>query len=98
VGAPPAQVELPIIYRDFIGQGNSKRSTTTCYNPVTELPTAQISHRLQRAQRQWCGRCGRNLARRGRTARLRLSGRQLRSEPGPPLPERRQYASQLQRA
>src|ERR1041384_3160473 len=40
-GTPPAQVALPIIYRDFIGQGNSNRSTTTCYNPVTEAPTAQ---------------------------------------------------------
>ena len=40
-GTPAAQVVLPIIYRDFIGQGNSNRSTTTCYNPVTEAPTAQ---------------------------------------------------------
>lgn len=40
-GTPPTQLKLPIIYRDFIGQGNSNRSTTTCYNPVTEAPTAQ---------------------------------------------------------
>ncbi len=40
-GAPAPQVLLPIIYRDFIGQGNSNRDTTTCYNPVTEVATAQ---------------------------------------------------------
>jgi fibro-slime domain-containing protein len=40
-GTPPAQLKLPIIYRDFIGQGNSNRNTATCYNPVTEAPTAQ---------------------------------------------------------
>lgn len=40
-GAPPTQVQLPIIYRDFIGQGNSNRSTATCFNPITETATAQ---------------------------------------------------------
>jgi len=39
-GAPPPTVKLPIIYRDFIGQGDSLRDTATCYNPVTETPTA----------------------------------------------------------
>ena len=41
VGVPPAQLQLPIIFRDFIGEGNSTRNTATCYNPVTEAPTAQ---------------------------------------------------------
>ncbi len=41
VGEPAAQVKLPIIYRDFIGQGNSKRSSASCYDPVTEQATAQ---------------------------------------------------------
>jgi len=39
-GTPPAQLQLPIIYRDFIGKGNSNRDTATCYNPITEAPTA----------------------------------------------------------
>ena len=38
-GTPPATVELPIIYRDFIGQGNSLRDTDDCYNPVTGAPS-----------------------------------------------------------
>ncbi len=38
---PPAAVDLPIILRDFVGWDNSLRSTTTCYNPMTEMPTAQ---------------------------------------------------------
>jgi fibro-slime domain-containing protein len=40
-GTPPATVELPIIYRDFIGQGNSLRNTSQCYNPVNEAPSVQ---------------------------------------------------------
>jgi fibro-slime domain-containing protein len=32
-GTPPATVELPIVYRDFIGEGNSLRSTSSCYDP-----------------------------------------------------------------
>jgi fibro-slime domain-containing protein len=40
-GAPPETIVLPIIYRDFIGEGNSLRSTTACYNPVTEQPSVQ---------------------------------------------------------
>ncbi len=36
-GAPAPSVALPIVFRDFIGQGNSKR--TNCYNPVTESPS-----------------------------------------------------------
>jgi fibro-slime domain-containing protein len=34
--APPASLKLPIVFRDFIGEGNSNRSGTSCYNPVTE--------------------------------------------------------------
>ncbi len=41
VGVKPAQLQLPIIYRDFIGQDNSKRNTANCYNPVTSAPSAQ---------------------------------------------------------
>ncbi|MEY4547430.1 MAG: hypothetical protein RL685_3625 [Pseudomonadota bacterium] len=37
-GTPPGSLVQPIVYRDFIGQGNSDRSTTTCYNPITEVP------------------------------------------------------------
>ncbi|HTV18513.1 MAG TPA: fibro-slime domain-containing protein, partial [Polyangiaceae bacterium] len=40
-GAPPSTVVLPILYRDFIGEGNSLRSTATCYNPVTQQPSPQ---------------------------------------------------------
>jgi fibro-slime domain-containing protein len=36
---PPEMVTLPIIYRDFIGQGNSNRNTDSCYDPVFEGPT-----------------------------------------------------------
>jgi fibro-slime domain-containing protein len=39
-GAPPAQLKLPIIFRDFIGQGNSNRDPSTCYNPVTDPTNA----------------------------------------------------------
>jgi fibro-slime domain-containing protein len=39
-GTPPSTIALPIIYRDFIGQGNSLRDTDSCYNPVTESPSA----------------------------------------------------------
>jgi fibro-slime domain-containing protein len=41
IGEPPPTLALPIIYRDFIGEGNSLRDTASCYNPVTEAPTAQ---------------------------------------------------------
>jgi fibro-slime domain-containing protein len=36
--APPASLALPIVFRDFIGEGNSNRNTNNCYNPVTEQP------------------------------------------------------------
>lgn len=32
-GTPPDTIELPIIYRDFIGRSNSKLDSSTCYNP-----------------------------------------------------------------
>ena len=38
-GAPPTTLGLPIVYRDFIGEGNSLRNTSSCYNPVTESPS-----------------------------------------------------------
>jgi fibro-slime domain-containing protein len=38
-GQPPPTLQLPIIFRDFIGQGNSNRNTASCYNPVTESPS-----------------------------------------------------------
>lgn len=41
LGTPPDTIALPIIYRDFIGQGNSLRSTASCYNPVTEQPSGE---------------------------------------------------------
>ena len=41
IGEPPPQVELPIIFRDFIGRSNSKLDTDTCYRPRDgESPTA----------------------------------------------------------
>lgn len=38
---PPSTLSLPIVFRDFIGEGNSLRSTETCYNPVTQTPSAE---------------------------------------------------------
>ncbi len=38
---PPPQISLPVVFRDFIGEGNSLRSTSSCYNPVSETPSAQ---------------------------------------------------------
>jgi len=38
VGTPPGSISLPIVFRDFIGQGNSNR--TGCYNPITEMASA----------------------------------------------------------
>src|SRR5690606_9440665 len=35
-GEPPPALQLPIVYRDFIGEGDSLRSPATCYNPVTQ--------------------------------------------------------------
>jgi len=40
-GAPPGTIVLPILYRDFIGQGNSLRSSDACYNPITEQASVQ---------------------------------------------------------
>ena len=37
--SPPGTLALPIVFRDFIGEGNSNRSTSGCYNPVTEQPS-----------------------------------------------------------
>jgi fibro-slime domain-containing protein len=37
--SPPATLALPIVYRDFIGEGNSNRSTLSCYNPITGSPS-----------------------------------------------------------
>jgi fibro-slime domain-containing protein len=36
---PPETLALPVVFRDFIGQGNSLRSAASCYNPVTEQPS-----------------------------------------------------------
>ena len=54
IAAPPDTLALPIVFRDFIGQGNSLRDTATCHNPVTASPaeratkpTAVLPHRLQ---------------------------------------------------
>jgi len=33
VGTPPAEINLPIIFRDFIGRSNSKIDPDTCYEP-----------------------------------------------------------------
>ncbi len=41
LGAPAQQVKLPIILRDFIGQGLSKRNTASCYDPVFAQPSMQ---------------------------------------------------------
>jgi fibro-slime domain-containing protein len=40
-GTPLETIELPIIYRDFIGEGNSLRDTDSCYNPVTQQPSTE---------------------------------------------------------
>src|SRR6185295_13130573 len=39
VASPPGTLALPIVFRDFIGQGNSNRNTASCYNPVNESPS-----------------------------------------------------------
>lgn len=33
VGTPPPSIELPVIFRDFIGRSNSLRDPASCYNP-----------------------------------------------------------------
>jgi fibro-slime domain-containing protein len=38
-GSPPGTLALPIVFRDFIGEGNSKRDVASCYNPVSESPS-----------------------------------------------------------
>jgi fibro-slime domain-containing protein len=38
-GAPPASLQLPIVYRDFIGEGNSLRDVNGCYNPISGSPS-----------------------------------------------------------
>ncbi len=40
-GEPPATLPLPVIFRDFIGDDNSLRSSTTCYNPINETASDQ---------------------------------------------------------
>jgi len=42
-GTPPASLVQPIVYRDFIGKGNSDRDTATCYNPddINDPPSEQ---------------------------------------------------------
>ncbi len=39
---PPETIALPIIYRDFIGEGNSLRSSGSCYNPLSYVPITQV--------------------------------------------------------
>ncbi len=39
IAAPPETLALPIVFRDFIGQGNSLRPVASCYNPVSESPS-----------------------------------------------------------
>jgi fibro-slime domain-containing protein len=37
--SPPATLALPIVFRDFIGKGNSNRSTSSCYDPIGGAPS-----------------------------------------------------------
>jgi len=37
--SPPPSVSLPIVYRDFIGQGNSLRDAAGCYDPIFDVPS-----------------------------------------------------------
>jgi fibro-slime domain-containing protein len=39
-GVPPASLALPIVYRDFIGQGNSLIASDDCYDPLAQPPLA----------------------------------------------------------
>lgn len=40
-GEPPPTIALPVILRDFIGEGNSLRHPATCYNPIDQSPSVQ---------------------------------------------------------
>lgn len=39
LATPPESLALPIIFRDFIGEGNSLVPTSGCYNPVSASPS-----------------------------------------------------------